>query len=519
MFLPVAASAQITTRTVNDTIYKPDGSVWVGAAVTFRLTSNAYTAEGTIPVRVVNATTDASGRLCVSPCSAPGVVLWTSSAGLTAAQYRVTYPDGQGFTFSLAPGAATTLPALRAAQTPATPSTQSALQVLINDHADDIATASALGHFKVGTGLSINATTGVLSATGGGGGAVSSVAGRTGDVVLTKSDVGLSSVDNTTDAGKPVSTAQQAALDAKQPLDSDLTAVAGLSPTNDDIVQRKSGAWTNRTPAQLKTDLALTKSDVGLSNVDNTSDTSKPVSTAHQAALDLKANDSAVVKLTGGQTVAGVKTFSSDPLIPDEAYDAGGWNGSLEPPTKNAVRDKIESLGAAVPPGSDTHVPFNDGGAYNAEAAFAYIKTTNTLKADVFETNASSDPRIDLPEHPSAPATPASGTTVLYADATGKPFAKTDAGTVYDLTNVGPHITQSGANGDIAGTFSLSAATSATKTFATAYSSAPACVVTPTSDLGSGVRFWVTTSTTGVTANTSASVTADFRYVCIGNPN
>jgi hypothetical protein len=54
-----------------------------------------------------------------------------------------------------------------------------------------------------------------------------------------------------------------------QPLDSDLTAIAALTPTNDDVVQRKAGAWTNRTMAQVKTDLALTKSDVGLGNVTN----------------------------------------------------------------------------------------------------------------------------------------------------------------------------------------------------------------------------------------------------------
>lgn len=45
------------------------------------------------------------------------------------------------------------------------------------------------------------------------------------------------------------------ALAGKQPLDSDLTAIAALSPSNDDVLQRKSGAWTNRTIAQLKTDL------------------------------------------------------------------------------------------------------------------------------------------------------------------------------------------------------------------------------------------------------------------------
>lgn len=42
-----------------------------------------------------------------------------------------------------------------------------------------------------------------------------------------------------------------------QPLDSDLTAIAGLTPTNDDVVQRKSGAWTNRTMVQLKADLGI----------------------------------------------------------------------------------------------------------------------------------------------------------------------------------------------------------------------------------------------------------------------
>lgn len=79
-------------------------------------------------------------------------------------------------------------------------------------------------------------------------------------------------------------------LSGKQTADSDLTALAGLSPTNDDIVQRKAGVWTNRTPTQVKTDLSLTKSDVGLSNVDNTTDLNKPVSTATTTALSGKAD-------------------------------------------------------------------------------------------------------------------------------------------------------------------------------------------------------------------------------------
>lgn len=67
-----------------------------------------------------------------------------------------------------------------------------------------------------------------------------------------------------------------------------LTAIAALALANDSVLQVKGGAVTQRTPAQLKTDLALVKADVGLGNVDNTSDQQKPISTATQTALDGK---------------------------------------------------------------------------------------------------------------------------------------------------------------------------------------------------------------------------------------
>lgn len=51
--------------------------------------------------------------------------------------------------------------------------------------------------------------------------------------------------------------------------------------TNDVLKYDSSGLWVNGT---------LTKSDVGLANVDNTSDASKPISTATQTALDNKSN-------------------------------------------------------------------------------------------------------------------------------------------------------------------------------------------------------------------------------------
>lgn len=77
--------------------------------------------------------------------------------------------------------------------------------------------------------------TGALAGSGGGGGSdVSSVAGRTGDVVLVKADVGLANVDNTTDAGKPVSTAQAAAI----------AVVAATVPPTARVLTTKTADWT-----------------------------------------------------------------------------------------------------------------------------------------------------------------------------------------------------------------------------------------------------------------------------------
>jgi hypothetical protein len=39
---------------------------------------------------------------------------------------------------------------------------------------------------------------------------------------------------------------------------------------------------------------------------------------------------------------------NGDVTVTDEAYDATGWNGSLEVPTKNAVRDKLETLVSSI---------------------------------------------------------------------------------------------------------------------------------------------------------------------------
>lgn len=106
---------------------------------------------------------------------------------------------------------------------------------------------------------------------------VSSVAGKTGAVTLVKADVGLSNVDNTSDSAKAV-----------------------LS----------SSKWTT---ARTFTLGATGKSVDGSANVTWT--------LAEMGA----AADSAVLKLTGAQTAAGVKTFS------DRSSHAGAYTPAAQP--------------------------------------------------------------------------------------------------------------------------------------------------------------------------------------------
>jgi hypothetical protein len=115
-----------------------------------------------------------------------------------------------------------------------------------------------------------------------------------------KADVGLNHVDNTSDADKPVSTATQAALDAKAPTASPtftgtvsgITAsMVGLSNVEDKSSATIRGEIVDSDiPSTIARDSELpTRTSLSINNVDNTSDANKPISTAQQAALDAKA--------------------------------------------------------------------------------------------------------------------------------------------------------------------------------------------------------------------------------------
>ena len=168
---------------------------------------------------------------------------------------------------------------------------------------------------------------------------------------IVKGDVGLGSVDNTADSAKPVSTIQQTALDLKANLasptftgtvtvptpigdttaatklyvdttasttasnaataltnhEADTTNIHGIADTSILVTTTGTQTLTNKT---ITSPSGLVKGDVGLGNVDNTSDANKPVSTAGQTALDLKANLSS-------------PTFTGTVVLPDNTVALG----------------------------------------------------------------------------------------------------------------------------------------------------------------------------------------------------
>jgi hypothetical protein len=83
---------------------------------------------------------------------------------------------------------------------------------------------------------------------------------------------------------------------------------------------------------------------------------------------------------------AGASLFGGDVTVPDEAYDATGWNGDLSVPTKNAVRDQIEGIvtGSGFAPTSAEYWVATANGTLSAERNLGALTTglvLNTVTA------------------------------------------------------------------------------------------------------------------------------------------
>ena len=188
---------------------------------------------------------------------------------------------------------------------------------------------------------------------------------RTGSEV--KSDIGLSDVNNTSDANKPISIATQTALDLITDVNWTGDYNNGVTYTVGDGVMFNGASFRMIAaigaagynpvgyPANwLQVTDYVSANDIGLGNVDNTSDVNKPISSATQTALDnkvdkvigkeLSTNDYTTTeknKLAGiaagaevnvnadWNATSGDAQILNKPIIPTQVVPVGGTTGQI----------------------------------------------------------------------------------------------------------------------------------------------------------------------------------------------
>lgn len=150
---------------------------------------------------------------------------------------------------------------------------------------------------------------------------------------VTKTQVGLGNVDNTSDLNKPVSTATQTALNAKSATSH--THTGTYEPANANIQSHISSTENPH---------SVTKTQVGLGNVDNTSDLNKPVSTATSSALSGKSDTNHNHDLTYEAKNANIQSHISSTSNPHSVTAAQA--GAV--PTSRTVNSKALSANVTL---------------------------------------------------------------------------------------------------------------------------------------------------------------------------
>ena len=201
---------------------------------------------------------------------------------------------------------------------------------------------------------------------------------------------------NNTDASTKTyvdSTASTTASNAATALtnhEADTTNIHGITDTSILVTTTGTQTLTNKT---ITTPAGLVKGDVGLGNVDNTSDASKPVSTAGQTALDLKANLASptftgTVVLPDNTVALGTKT-TGDYV----ATITGGTGIASSAATSGEGTTHTLSIGQAV--GTTDNVTFAGVTADNIKVGVTASNEIDTASGDLTIDSAGGTVTID----------------------------------------------------------------------------------------------------------------------------
>jgi hypothetical protein len=207
---------------------------------------------------------------------------------------------------------------------------------------------------------------------------------------------------------------------------SDTTSVHGIDNTAD--LATKSYADTAEADAitaagtaadgKIATAVAaLTKSSVGLANVDNTADADKPVSTATQTALDLKAPKSTPT-FTGTVTASNDLVVDGNLTVNGTTFNASSTSIVIE---DNMVQLAHQNSGNAVDLG--LVVAYNDGAAKHAglvrdvsDAKWKLFKGVTTEPSTTVDFTQGSLDDLKVAAFEATTVTPSSG--VVFSDGT-----------------------------------------------------------------------------------------------------
>ncbi len=319
-----AAAASASTATTKAS--EADASK-IAAAASATTASNAATAADASKTAAAGSATTATTKAGEAAASAT-----TASGAATTATTKAGEASNSATTASAAATTATT----KAGEASASATTASNAATTATTKAGEASNSATTATTKAGEASAsasaaeqakLDAQAAAQSAAGGGEPTI--IAGTTGQYwrgdktwqTLNSAAVGLGNVNNTSDASKPISTAQQTALDGKAAASHThadaTTGASGLMSGADKtkLNDIATNATANATDAQLRdrathtgsqaistvTGLqtaldgkaatahthSYTAADVGLGNVNNTSDANKPVSTAQQTAMDV----------------------------------------------------------------------------------------------------------------------------------------------------------------------------------------------------------------------------------------